>query len=259
MTKQPYTFASALKVYIAELRARRHKRRSAGSDAWFLRRYLLDPATNPFMDRPIAAVTDTDIADFLRSLSDRPALAHRCTRKIRAFFAWAMRPARRQKFGLRCSPAANIMPPGRPRQNVLDEEELRAYLAAAETLGPPRGTLAEGLALTGLPPSLIGRMRWSELDLDRKTWTVPKGHACPVVFALSQAFAVRLAEMRAGPAGAGEFVFSADGGRTPLVHLGRMRSELGRAADLDMRRIRRLHGDGWICAARSSLCCWRTV
>ncbi|ASY62612.1 hypothetical protein SJ05684_c11560 [Sinorhizobium sojae CCBAU 05684] len=233
MTVKTYTFAATVRIYIEQFPTRRHNR-SADQDARFHERYLLDPASNPILEKPIADVTDGELMRFLFSLRGRPALARSCTQKIRAFFVWAMQPERREVFGLRSNPALYILPryiagPIRPRDRHLDDEELHAYLAAAETLEPPQRALAEALALTGQLPSKLGRMRWTELDLGRKIWRAPKEGAHPVVIALSDVFASRLADMRANlPADAGDFVFSATQGRTPLVHLERMRSALGR-------------------------------
>lgn len=239
MTRHSHTFAAALRMYIAELPERRHNR-SASRDAIFLERHLLDPAKVPFTGKPIADVTDGEILGFLCSVRDRPELARKCTQKIRAFFAWAMWPPRREEFGLKTDPALYILPrhiagrPVRPRHRFLDVDELHAYLAAATTLKPHQQALAEALALTGDRPSKLGRMRWSELDLDRKVWTAPRGNGAVALVALPDAFAARLTEMRRNlPAGAGDFVFSATQGRTPLLHLGRMKSALGR----EMRRI----------------------
>ncbi|OWV68093.1 hypothetical protein ATY76_14400 [Rhizobium sp. R339] len=230
MTRHSHTFAAALAAYIAELPERRHNR-SAGRDATFLERYL---ATVPFSEKPIADVTDGEVLDFLCSMRDRPALARKCTQKIRAFFAWAMGPHRRAQFGLTSDPALYILPrhiagPPEPRYRFLDDYELHAYLAAAATLKPHEQALAEALALTGDHPSKLGRMRWSELDLARKVWTAPGGNGAIAVVALPDAFAARLTEMRRNlPVDAGDFVFSATRGRTPLLQLGGMKSKLAR-------------------------------
>ncbi|OWV68095.1 hypothetical protein ATY76_14410 [Rhizobium sp. R339] len=132
-------------------------------------------------------------------MRDRPALERECARQIRFLFAWAMR---RERFGLKANPAQYVLPghiagQAEARFRVLEVDELHAYLAAAATLKSPQRTFAEGLALTGQRPGDLGRMRWSELDLDRKVWLSSRlstGYVLRV--ALSEAFAGRLAEMR---------------------------------------------------------------
>jgi integrase len=180
MTKQSLTFAAAFRAYIAALPARA-RNRSAGRDARFLERHLIDPATVPFSGQPIADVTDEEILEFLLSMRDRPALARRCTEKIRAFFAWAMWPPRRVQFGLRSDPAFYILPrhmadrSAKARYRFLNVGELHAYLAAAATLKPHQEAFAVVLAMTGHPASELGRMRWPELDLSRKVWAAARG------------------------------------------------------------------------------------
>lgn len=233
-TMQKCSFAEAVGAYIiVEVGPRTHNL-SVGRDIRFLEQYLLDPATNPFSNKPVADVTDQDILDFLVSLADRPAVARLCARKIRAFFAWAMWPDRAQALGLRSNPALYILPrqiagPVRTRYRFLDEDELHAYLVCAKTLPPHQQAFAEGLALTGQRPSDLGRMRWSELYLDRQVWAAKRGNAYIARVVLSDAFVNKLAGIRRElPANAGDFVFSATQGRTPLLHLGHMKSTLAR-------------------------------
>ncbi|MBX5272991.1 hypothetical protein HJB99_30820 [Rhizobium sp. NLR17b] len=251
-TMQKCTFAEAVGAYIIVEVGPRTRNLSVGRDIRFLEQYLLDPATNPFSNKPVADVTDRDILAFLVSLADRPAVARLCTRKIRAFFAWAMWPSRRMQFGLEINPALYILPrhiAGRPqaRLRFLEVDELHAYLAAAATLKPHQQAFAEGLALTGQRPSDLGRMRWSELYLDRQVWAAKRGNAYTARVILSDAFISKLAGMRSElPANAGDFVFSATQGRTPLLHLGPMKSALSEKMDSILQN-----------APGSSSCEWR--
>lgn len=145
-----------------------------------------------------------------------------------------MCPPRRQAFGLVSDPtrhtrAHHIASPPYPRYKVFDAEELRAYFVAAATLKPHQRALAEALALTGSRPSWLGRMRWTELDLDQNVWSFHRGYAWIQRIVLPDAFARRLTEARKNlSADAGDYVFSATSGRTPLLHLGAMKAALAR-------------------------------
>jgi integrase len=61
------------------------------------------------------------------------------------------------------------------RSRILREDELRAFWRAARRLSYPYGPLLQMLALTGQRKSEVAEARWSEIDLDRKLWTIPAG------------------------------------------------------------------------------------
>ncbi|MCA1403044.1 tyrosine-type recombinase/integrase [Ensifer sp. IC3342] len=235
--RESWTFASVVDAYVSWL-PERHRNLCADADATFMRRYVRDPAVNPWVDKPIAAVTDYDVMALVVSIRNRPApaLARNCLMKVRALFAWAMHPARRREFGLVSNPLAHLTPrvlgltvPRRSR--VLGTLELRAYLAAGERLASASDrALARSLLLTGQRLRDLIRMKWSELDLGRGLWTTA-GEGCSVeqVVVLSDAMVTLLEDLRRGlPPDAGDFVFGAAATKTSSKNFSRMKSAIDR-------------------------------
>jgi integrase len=76
---------------------------------------------------------------------------------------------------LAASPCAGIEPPTaeRSRDRVLDDAELRLVWQAADKVGYPHGPLVQLLALTGQRRDEVGQMRWAEVDIEKRLWTLP--------------------------------------------------------------------------------------
>ncbi len=77
------------------------------------------------------------------------------------------------------SPCDKVKPPTaeHSRDRVLTDDELRRLWTATDAIGWPFRDLVRLLMLTGQRRDEIGRMRWSELDLDAALWTIPKERA----------------------------------------------------------------------------------
>jgi integrase len=60
------------------------------------------------------------------------------------------------------------------RDRVLDDAELAQVLIAARTMGGPYGGIVEFLALTAQRREEVAGLRWDELDLAQRVWTIPK-------------------------------------------------------------------------------------
>ena len=94
--------------------------------------------------------------------------------RLRTFFGWAiandLTPA---------DPTSGVRRPAKEaqRNRVLDDDELRAFWTAAGGLGNPFALLFRLLLLTAQRESEVAGMRWSEIDLANKTWTIPAGRA----------------------------------------------------------------------------------
>jgi integrase len=66
-----------------------------------------------------------------------------------------------------------------PRDRVLDERELRLVWKAADTLGWPFGPIVRLLILTGQRRGEVVGMRWEEIDLAKKLWSLPPARKWP--------------------------------------------------------------------------------
>ena len=60
------------------------------------------------------------------------------------------------------------------RDRVLNDQELAQVILAARQMDGPYGGIVEMLALTGQRREEVARMRWDELDLVKRFWTLPK-------------------------------------------------------------------------------------
>jgi integrase len=116
-------------------------------------------------------ITRRDVLDLLDRLIDsgKPIAANRTLAAIRKMFNWAM-----ARDTIPASPCAGVKPPTaeRSRDRVLSDTEIWNVWRAAAQLDNPFGTLIKFLVLTGQRRDECAGMRWSEIDLDRRLWTL---------------------------------------------------------------------------------------
>ena len=94
---------------------------------------------------------------------------------IRRFFNWMIS---RRVYGIDRSPCDRMLPRDLVgervlRSRILNDAELRAFWAATEKLGYPYGPLFRLLLVAGQRKSEVAEARWSEIDLEKKLWTIP--------------------------------------------------------------------------------------
>ena len=114
--------------------------------------------------------------NLLDAVVDRsaPTLANRVLATTRRMFNWCL-----ARGIITASPCADIKPPSpeNSRDRVLSDEELRLIWRACDVTGWPFGPLVRLLMLTGQRREEVAGMRWSEVDLDRNLWTIPRERA----------------------------------------------------------------------------------
>ena len=116
-----------------------------------------------------------------------------------------------------------------PRERVLTNEELRALWAACDADGHPFGDCMKLLILSGQRRTEVAEMKWSELDLDKRLWTLPSArakngnqHTVPITDAM-------LAVLRRVPRYlSSDFVFTTTG-KTPISGFGRVKESMDKA------------------------------
>lgn len=172
-------------------------------------RILKREVVGTWKGRMLASVTRADVHDLLDTIVDRgaPIQANRVLASLRRMCGWAV-----ERGIIETSPCEKVKAPTaeRSRDRVLGDDELKAVWAACDGIGWPFGPLVRMLLLTGQRRDEVGSMKWSEVDLDAKLWTIPReraknGQAHPVP--LSEPV---LAILRALPR-VGEHVFSTNG------------------------------------------------
>jgi integrase len=93
---------------------------------------------------------------------------------VRKFFNWCI-----SRGLMELSPYAGVGAPTRERARyrTLTNEELRAVLQAARTMGHPFGSIVQALVLTGQRRDEVGRLTWDQLRLSEGLWVLPAEHA----------------------------------------------------------------------------------
>jgi integrase len=122
--------------------------------------------------RKIQEITKRDVITLLDGVNDRgsPIMANRVLSAVRKLFNWCM-----ARDVIQVSPCTMVTPPApeQSRDRVLSDHELRLVWNAADGDGWPFGPLIKLLMLTGQRLAEVGGMRWEEIDLEQKLWTLP--------------------------------------------------------------------------------------
>lgn len=186
----------------------------------------------------LSAIGRADVHGLLDKIIDRgaPIVANRTLAAFRRMCGWAV-----ERGVIDSSPCEKLKAPAGEisRDRVLSDEEFRLAWDAFEKTGWPFGPLAQLLLLTGQRLREVGEMRWQEVDLTAKTWTIPKersknamAHEIPLPNAALQILESlpRVAIGRGAP----DFVFTTTG-RTPASGYSKAKERFD-AAMLDAMR-----------------------
>jgi integrase len=193
-------------------------------------------------------ITRRDVLDVLDRVVDggAPIAANRVFAAVRKFFNWCV-----ARDILAASPCAGVKPPTaeRARDRVLSDDELRRVWAAADKLGGTFGPLVKLLALTGQRRAEVAGIRWDELDLDSRLWTLPPARTKnnqPHEVPLSKA---ALAVLQNVPRTASSpFVLTTNGGASPASGYSKNKRRLDALLPADMPAWR-LHDLRRTCAS----------
>jgi integrase len=113
-----------------------------------------------------------------------PVQANRTLAAVRRLCGWAV-----ERGLISTSPCVGIRAPAAEtsRDRTLADDELAAVWRGAAAIGWPFGPVIQLLILTGARRGEISGMRWAEIDVDAKLWTLPKerskngiAHAVPL-------------------------------------------------------------------------------
>ena len=135
--------------------------------------YLTGPYFKALQVLAVIAVTRSDIAAAIRAIvrNHSTATAAAARRALSAFFAWCIAEG---ELANGANPVDGSHRPAdpTPRDRVLTDAELVEIWKAACQDDEP-GKIIRLLILLGSRRQEVGGMRWSELDLDAGTWTLP--------------------------------------------------------------------------------------
>jgi integrase len=161
----PDTVAVVIDLFIARDQKPRNRH-------WREVEQILKRELAPWLDRPIQSITRRDVIERLDTIADRaPVRANRVLAWTRRLFGWAL-----ERDIINASPVAGIRAPTREvaRDRVLEPAELAAVWRASEALGWPFGPITKLLMVTAARKGEVVNMRWSDLKLDDRLWTVPR-------------------------------------------------------------------------------------
>jgi integrase len=139
--------------------------------------------------RDARTITPGEVVELLDGVVERgaPVLANRTAALLSQLFRFGI-----QRRIVESNPVQLLMRPGgreKPRERVLTDDELQAFLTDPEacTRLPKLAHAMTVLLLTGQRRGELARTKWSEIDFNAKTWTIPdensktgRGHVVPL-------------------------------------------------------------------------------
>lgn len=192
--------------------AKRHQVRS-----WTQAKRVLDRDIKPALrDRPLHAITRRELKLLLEEIADRsPSTARYAQATLRKLFRWAV-----DRGDIDQSPMADMAAaaPAISRDRVLTDFELANVWRSAGVLGFPFGLIIRLLIATGQRREEVAALRWSEIDIEQRRWTIPaekaknaRAHVVP----LNDLALEVLRDVEIFKTPPGELVFSTTGRTTP--------------------------------------------
>jgi integrase len=198
--------------------------------------YLLARVMPILGPKRLTDITRSDITEVLDAVASKGAVHQARTIQVRlaTVFNWAYREDLIQANPMR-KIAHDRHGKATVRDRVLADEEIRALMRAADEIGWPFGSIAKLLLLTGQRAGQVNGMRWSELNLDERQWTLPAARTKNKLVHIVPLSDPVIAILQRLPRLEGDLVFSRDG-QIPVTGFGWikprldtiMRAKLGR-------------------------------
>jgi len=166
---QQFTIRQAYDLFI-ELYAKVHNK------DWKRSSSRLNKFMDEYGDMDLKDLTRIDIIAHLDKLVAQgvPTQSNRAHSALSRFLNWCV-----ERGYLDHSPCQGVRKVAKEisRDRVLNDAELHKVWNACDTFGYPFGPLFKLLILTAQRRAEVSGMRWSELDLPNRIWTIPKERA----------------------------------------------------------------------------------
>jgi integrase len=124
----------------------------------------------------LSAFHRRDAARVIDTVKDRgsPGEARHVAEDIRAMARWATNSG---YFDVDPLASMTLPPKSKPRERALSEEEIRLLWANVASLRVDYASVVQLCLVTGARRSEVVGMRRSEIDLNKRTWTIPEGRS----------------------------------------------------------------------------------
>ncbi|SFR35096.1 Site-specific recombinase XerD [Yoonia tamlensis] len=177
--------------------------------------------------KPIHEIKRADVVKACDTIhKSAPVSANRALAYLKHLMGWCV-----ERGMIEANPISGMKPLSKekPRERVLSDDELGALWAACDDQGYPFGDCIKLLMLSGQRRAEVAEMRWSELDLEKRLWTLPssrakngKQHTVPITDAM-------LEVLRKPPRFFNsDYVFTTTG-KSPVSGFGRVKNRLDTA------------------------------
>ena len=151
------------------------KKKTRSRTARETERLLKREVLTAWSGRRLSTITKTEAYKRLDEITARaPVVANRTLGALKTMASWAV-----EREIIAVNVFASIREPTEEtsRERVLDAREIVALLNAADGEGYPVAPFTRLLLMLGSRRSEVSGMRWSELDLAAKLWTLPKARS----------------------------------------------------------------------------------
>lgn len=136
---------------------------------WRQQERLLNQKFALLFDKPLDGITRSNVVRILDDMTARGRANH-VLAAIKKLMNWAL-----DRGMIDVNPIAGLKPPSKikARDRILSDVEIIRFMTAADAEGYPFGPLYQLLLLTGQRRGEVSAMSWSEIDFERRMWTIP--------------------------------------------------------------------------------------
>jgi integrase len=185
--------------------------------------------------RPIREITRREIRELIEAVVDRgsPSHANHVLAYLRAMLNWAV-----ANDLIEANPCDGLKMPAPlvERDRALDDDEIRLFWHGCDAIGWPFGPLFKLLLLTAQRRDELAEARWSEFDLDKALWTLPRERAKNDKSHLVHLSPLAIEILGALPKIGGKGFLFTTTGDTPVSGFGRARDRLAAAMRDELRK-----------------------